>query len=126
MKYLNIIGTGEQQAEFAARIGTPADNLYERAEILLDMFPDGKADVVLFDSAKGVQEKFAELHNKQTDYIAFTSRTKRTIFISVADASIRVFAHEIAHAIIHRYFTEPMPVKWHEFMAQFVEKHILD
>ncbi|MFA5119217.1 MAG: hypothetical protein WC695_10330 [Candidatus Omnitrophota bacterium] len=49
---------------------------------------------------------------------------KNTIYISLADLTIGMLGHEIAHAIISHYFVVPPPVKVQEVLSGYVEYNL--
>lgn len=116
----NIITTED---EVLAKI----DTIIEKAEVVLDMFPDKlHINVVLLESAREVSRVFKQKYGKKANHIAYYSLSEDTIYISVDDAKLRVLAHEIGHAIVDHYFKVRPPYNIHELMAQFAEKHITD
>lgn len=125
--YCLISGNAEQTKDFLSRLSWPLNDLVERVEYVLDMWPDGlDIKIELSDDADGVRAAYLDLYEKQVDYIAFTRLSTQTIYISVADTSDRVLAHELAHVVVNKYFTERPPYHIHELLAQFVEAHLND
>jgi hypothetical protein len=103
------------------------DTIIEKAEIILEMFPDQlRMKIVLLASSTEVAGVFKAKYGKNVNYVAFYSLSEDTIYISVDDAKLAVLAHEIGHAIIDHYFKVRPPYNVHELMAQFVEKRIDD
>ncbi len=103
------------------------DTIIEKAETILEMFPDQlHMNIVLLEKAADVALIFKEKYGKEADHIAFYSLSEDTIYISVDDATLKVLAHEIGHAIVDNYFKIRPPYNVHELMAQFVEKRIDD
>ena len=103
------------------------DTIIEKAEIILEMFPDQlRMKIVLLANSAEVARVFKAKYGKNVNYVAFYSLSEDTIYISVDDAKLTVLAHEIGHAIIDHYFKVRPPYNVHELMAQFVEKRIDD
>lgn len=103
------------------------DIIIEKAETVLDMFPDQlHITVVLLPSKKEVGAIYFAKYGKQANHIAYYSLQEDTVYISVDDAKLRVIAHEIGHAIVDHYFQVRPPYTIHELLAQFTEKHITD
>ena len=103
------------------------DTIIEKAEVVLDMFPDNMhINVVLLETSGDVNRIYKQRYGKKANHIAYYSLSEDTIYISVANAKLRVFAHEIGHAIVDHYFKVRPPYNIHELMAQFTEKHIND
>lgn len=78
----------------------------------------------LLPGTKEVQNAYADLYGDDVDYIAFYSPRTKTIYLAVDQLKLNVFAHEITHAIVDRYFDKQPPVKIHEMLAQYVEKQL--
>jgi hypothetical protein len=103
------------------------DTIIEKAETVLEMFPDKlNITVVLLPSKKEVGAMYFAKYGKEANHIAYYSLQEDTVYISVDDAKLRVIAHEIGHAIVDHYFQVRPPYTIHELMAQFTEKHITD
>ena len=89
------------------------DRLIERVSMILDMYP----------------ENFhIEIHLRQDplpqNKIAYFEYDTNAIYSSVDRVSDGVMAHELAHAIIVRYFPTPPPSKVQEILAQYVDKQL--
>jgi hypothetical protein len=65
-------------------------------------------------------------YNRKVDYIAFYAPKDKTVYLSVNDIRIGVFAHELGHLIIDLFYGTTTPSKIHEVLAQFVETHLMD
>ncbi len=103
------------------------DTLIEKAEVVLNMFPNNmRIHVVLLKDSGDVSASYKRKYHKTVNHIAYYSLSEDTIYISVDDARLRVLAHEIGHAIVDHYFKIRPPYNIHELMAQFTEKHITD
>lgn len=103
------------------------DTIIEKAEVVLDMFPDKMhIRVVLLPDADAVNKVYYQMYRREASNIAYYSLSKDTIYISVNDASLRVLAHEVGHAVVDHFFKVRPPYNVHELMAQFTEKHITD
>lgn len=126
-RYTEVTGEAQHITKLIKKIGMPIDELVERAEIALDMFPDKlHINIVITGSAKEVQEFYKQKYSKDCDYIAFISLGSMTIYLSIKDVTLDVLSHELGHAIAELYFTERPPYKIHELLAQYCAKHILD
>lgn len=103
------------------------DTIMEKAETVLDMFPNNLAiKVVLLDTIDDVAKVYKQKYGKSVDHIAYYSLSEDTIYVSVDNARLHVMAHEMGHAIVDHYFDVRPPYNIHELMAQFTEKHITD
>ncbi len=103
------------------------DIIIEKAEGVLDMFPDNlHITVVVLPTKSDVAAVYKKKYAKRVNHIAYYSLSEDTIYISAKDTKLRVIAHEIGHAIVDHYFKVRPPYNIHELMAQFTEKHIND
>ncbi|HHN65339.1 MAG TPA: hypothetical protein ENK09_08280 [Nitrospirae bacterium] len=108
-------------------IVSKVDGLVEHVESILEMYPSMMHfRIVLLDDDNEVRAVYRRQYNKSVNYIAFYSPQEKTVYISVDDVELRVLAHEIAHVVIDHYFGVAPPVKIHEVLAQYVEKHLED
>lgn len=103
------------------------DFVVEKVMITLDMFlPQLKFSIVIHPDEESVQKDFREIYNVDVDYIAFFSPSRKTVFYSADNSSLRVVAHEIGHVVAENYFPISPPQRIHEVMAQFAEQHVTD
>lgn len=108
---------GGQRLDFSLDI-SPAtnrvDRIVERVQAILDMRPDNfRVDIRLHRGP-------LEGENR----IAYYESRPRVIHISVDYATDGVLAHEIAHAVVIRYFSTPPPQKIQEILTQYVDKYL--
>lgn len=121
--YLDKKSTFTIEDEVLAKL----DIIIEKAETVLDMFPnDLRITVVPLSSSREVAAVYRQKYGKNVNHIAYYSLKENTIYISVSDTSLKVIAHEIGHAIVDHYFDVRPPYNMHELMAQFTEQHIDD
>jgi hypothetical protein len=103
------------------------DTLIEKAEVVLDMFPNNMhIHVVLLETSKEVSDIFRRKYRKKASHIAYYSLSEDTIYISVDDARLRVLAHEIGHAVVDHYFKIRPPDTSHELMARIPAERIAE
>jgi hypothetical protein len=108
-------------------IKNKVDVIVERVVVVLDMRPsDIRFKLVLLATEEDVQQVFKAKYNKKVDYIAFYAPKDKTVYVSVNDIRVGVFAHELGHLIIDLYYGTTTPSKIHEVLAQFVETHLMD
>ncbi len=101
------------------------DTVVERVMEILEMFPKGMKFKIVFHADKeGVREAYRNIYGLSPDFIAFYSPKTRTLHLSLQDISLRVLAHETAHAVIDHYFGIAPPTRVHEVLAQYVEENI--
>jgi hypothetical protein len=103
------------------------DTILEKAETVLDMFPNGlHIKVVLLDTLEDVSQIYKQKYGKNVEHLAYYSLSEKAVYVSVNDSRLEVVAHEMGHAIVDHYFDVRPPYNIHELMAQFTEKHIND
>lgn len=90
------------------------DRIVERVQTILDMWP--KAFNITIYLRRGNLE---EINN-----VAYYNSKINSIFISVDNASDGVFAHEVAHAVIYKYFSRPPSSTAQEILTQYVDKYL--
>jgi hypothetical protein len=106
-------------------VADKVDTVVERVMEILEMFPKGmKFKIVFHDNKEEVREAYRKIYGFSPDFIAFYSPKTRTLHLSLEDISLRVLAHETAHAVIDHYFGIAPPSKVHEVLAQYVEENI--
>lgn len=89
------------------------DRIVERVETILDMWPKAfRVDIYL---------RRGDLEINKTAY--YNSKIN-SILVSVDNVSDGVFAHEVAHAVIYKYFPSPPPSKTQEILTQYVDKYL--
>lgn len=89
------------------------DRIVERVETIIDMRPkDLNVDVYL------------QRGDLKYNEIAFYQYKTNAVYLSVDKASDGVFAHEISHVIVNRYFTTPIPSKMQEIVTQYVDRYL--
>jgi hypothetical protein len=106
-------------------VGCKVDVAVEKVEEILEMFPgELKFKIILLPSSADVRELHRKKYGRDIDYIAFYSLREKTVFLSIKDINLGVFAHEITHAVIDSYFNNKPPAKIHEILGRYVESQI--
>jgi hypothetical protein len=124
---LNYFVRKKNIVTFEDEVLAKMDTLVEKAETVLDMFPNKLfITIVLLPDSSDVARVFKQKYGKRGNHIAYYSLSEDTIYISVDDARLRVLAHEIGHAVVDHFFKVRPPYNIHELLAQFTEKHITD
>ncbi|MBU0483657.1 MAG: hypothetical protein KKB30_03990 [Proteobacteria bacterium] len=109
--------------EVAAKI----DIIIEQVQIVLEMFPEKlRFEIMLYSTAAEAQEALFKRYRKKVNYISFYSRRENILYLSAQHGKLGVVAHELGHVVIEHYFNRSPPVKIHELMAQYAERHITD
>ncbi len=101
------------------------NQLIGRVQEILDMRPKKlRFTITILDTPQQVQAVYQQRYGRKVDFIAFYSPGDETVYFSLKKLRRTVFAHEIAHAVIDRYFEKAPPTKIHELLAQYVEKQL--
>ncbi|BDD87644.1 hypothetical protein [Desulfofustis limnaeus] len=126
-RQLSAMVAQKQPATIEEEVLAKLDIIIEKVEVVLDMFPNNLAiSFHILPDRRAVSSVYRQKYNKQVDYLAYYSLSEDTVYFSAYDATIRVVAHEIAHAVIDHFFQVRPPYNMHELMAQFAEKHVTD
>jgi hypothetical protein len=89
------------------------DRLIERVQAILDMQPKNfKVKIYLAGELLGPNR------------VAYYQYRTKEIHVSVHLVTDGVLAHEIAHAVIDRYFATPPSSKVQEILTQYVDRHL--
>lgn len=103
------------------------DLISVKVEQVLEMFPPNfNYSVQLCKDMDKIREMFLLLHKRNWKRPGFYSPVNNTVYLSVKNTNIQVVAHEVGHAVVENYFKVRPPVKIHELLAQYAEKHIGD
>ncbi len=101
------------------------NQLIGRVQEILDMRPAGlQFTIKILATPAQVQQAHFKEYKRKVDFIAFYSPRSETVYVAASKLERAVIAHEIAHAVIDRYFDKAPPVKIHELLAQYVEKQL--
>jgi hypothetical protein len=79
------------------------------------------ADIKLLPDQESVSSQFKKFFKQEFSERSFYLSETNTIYISFADLTLGMLGHEIAHAIISRYFVVPPPAKIQEVLSGYVE-----
>ncbi len=108
-----------------ATAGIQISHLIIRVQKILGMHPNGlHFTITILDSPEQVQAAYYKQYGNTVDFIAFYSPGQETLYFAANHLRHSVLAHEIAHAVVHRYFEKTPPAAIHELLAQYVEKRL--
>lgn len=103
------------------------DKIVFRVKTLLDMYPAELRFVIrIYPTHIEIRQVYRDFGVMGAAPIAFYSHRSRTMYLSLEKLNDRVFAHEVAHAVINNYFSSPPPSQMQEILAQYVDKHLWD
>lgn len=103
------------------------DRIVYRVKTILAMYPpDFQFNIYIYSTYDEIKKVYREIGMAGTAPIAFYLHKPKTIYVSLEKINDRIFAHEVAHAIINSYFDTPPPAEMQEILAQYVDKHLWD
>lgn len=124
---LRYLMRGKRILTMEDEVNAKIDILSERIQEVLDMHPPGlHYGMTLYQTGDYPDRDNHPRHDPLWDRAGFYSPTSDTIFLNVNTSNIKVVAHEVGHVVVEKYFKVKPPVKVHELLAQFAEKHIGD
>ncbi|MDD5613927.1 MAG: hypothetical protein PHQ54_02505 [Candidatus Omnitrophica bacterium] len=101
------------------------DAVFKEVSEILDMhLYSFHGDIKIFSTKDGLKKAFLDIANTELKSDSFYHYEQNTIYISEQDLRVGILAHEIAHAIISRYFVVPPPAKVQEVLSGYVEYNI--
>ena len=101
------------------------DVISERIQEILDMHPDNlHYAMILYDTPRALEKHYPGKHNQRYEGACFYSPETDSVFLNASTSSLKIVAHEIGHVVVEKYFKVKPPVKIHELLAQFAEKHL--
>lgn len=103
-------------------LATTLDTIFLEVSDILDIHIysfQGRIEILVDQNAVSSVFKnfFAQDFTERSFYIP----EKNAIYLSFADLTLGLLGHEIAHAIISRYFVVPPPAKVQEVLSGYVE-----
>lgn len=127
MGRLRYLMRGRKALTAEDEVKNKIDVITSRVREILAMYPPHLFySVDLVKNQDGIQELFLKLHNVNLRRPAFYYPPGNVVYISVRNTRLKVMAHEIGHVVVENYFKISPPVKIHELLAQFAERHITD
>jgi hypothetical protein len=124
---LSYLMGGRSNLTVADEVRNKVDIIAERVQMVLEMYVKTlKFKIVLLSSVREVRRVYRERYGRDANFISFFSPGERTIYLSTDDVELRIFAHEVAHAVVDQYFRVSPSVKIHEMLAKYAETHLED
>ena len=123
LNYLVYSGSAANGADNVSdMLAKTLDGLYLEVSDILDIHIysfQGRIEILTDQNAvnSAFKNLFAQDFNERSFYIP----EKNAIYLSFADLTLGLLGHEIAHAIISRYFVVPPPAKVQEVLSGYVE-----
>ena len=124
---LSYLMRNKSNMTVADEVRNKVDIIAEKVQLVLEMYPKTlKFRVVLLAAASDVRRVYKVRYGRDVNFISFYSPGEKTLYISTDDVNLRIFGHELAHAVIDQYFKVSPAVKIHELLAKFAESHLED
>jgi hypothetical protein len=130
--YGTIHGSKENIAKVKKRLEgrfwqTPytMNELFERAEVTIGVFPSKKIKIEVFSNKETVQAFYLRRYGKVLKSSAFMSKSRLTIYISANDVTATILIHEFAHCILQTNLKSSVSYGLQEVLAQYVEREAL-
>jgi hypothetical protein len=125
LKGLSYLIKNKTNLTVADEVRNKVDIIAERVQLVLGMYVKTlKFKVVLLSSAREVRRVYRAKYGRDVDFISYFSPVEKAVYISVDDVQLRIFGHEVAHAIVDQYFGVSPSVQLHEMLAKFAETHL--
>ncbi|MCX7661357.1 MAG: hypothetical protein N2Z79_01575 [Candidatus Omnitrophica bacterium] len=96
----------------------------ETSDILGIHLPTFKGEIKIFYNYEELKNLFREIFERELNTFSFYMATTNTIYIDAQNIKPEILAHEMAHALISRYFVVLPPPKLQEILAKYVEYKI--
>ena len=100
------------------------EELFERTEIALGIFPDHVFPMTFLRDAEAVRLKYSSMYGRYPTYLAFMDKSQLSAWFSVEDLTPKIFVHECAHLLFEWSLKEDVRVSYnlHEEVAQYAER----
>lgn len=100
------------------------DRLFNQVEEVLNMYPEmPKTKIIIFKDRDELSREYFKIFGAKDDLKSFYVNKYDTIYTSEADISDSVIIHEMAHAVIDRYFSVIPPKVISEVLAAYVDAY---
>jgi len=125
---MKVGGRGKRNLPYARNPSTKQnsiDRIVYRVKTILDMHPvNFHFDIYIYPTYRELKRVYRGMGLMGRAPIAFYAHRSRAIYIALDRLNEGVFAHEVAHAVINRYFATPPPARMQEILAQYVDKYL--
>jgi hypothetical protein len=124
-----LFGTSKEYSDFA--LAREFDNIYAKAQRILDMYPKVKFDIRIYKTQSQLNDNLKMVavkpnHDMSRELISYYIHPYKTVYTSEQTISYNIIAHEFGHVITENYFATKIPYQVAELMSQHVEEHIND
>lgn len=120
--YHAFAGAGQSGDSVGDMLGKAVDGLYREVSDILDIhIYSFKGAIKVFSDQPALARFFRQEHGMEFKERSLYHFEKDVIYISLADVTVGMLGHEMAHAIISHYFVVPPPAKIQEVLCGYVE-----
>ena len=113
--------------DFSAKLIQKIDDLFARAQEILDMRKYmRRVKINIYSSKEKLQAAYRREIKTQGEYRTWYLFEQHTIYLQIEDINEGMLAHEMAHAIIDNYFQVRPPPASAEILARYVDAHLND
>ena len=123
--HIDVFSRNTRSTDIKSIIAQLFDSIYLEVSDILDIHMYSfKGVISIMPDKVGVHDVLSAYMTDPPDVPAFYFNERNTIYVSLADMNLGVLSHEIAHAIIAKYFVINPPDKVQEVLAGYVEYSI--
>jgi hypothetical protein len=123
--HIDVFSRHVRGTDIKSIIGQLFDSIYLEVSDILDIHMYSfKGAITIVPDKVGVYDVLSAYMTEPPDVPAFYFNERNTVYVSLADMNLGIVSHEIAHAIIAKYFVVPPPDKVQEVLAGYVEYSI--
>jgi hypothetical protein len=123
--HIDVFSENSSSSNIQSIIAQLFDSIYLEVSDILDIHMYSfKGVICIMPNKADVKDLLAEYMTDPPDVPAFYFHERNTVYVSLADMNLGILSHEIAHAIIARYFVVLPPAKVQEVLAGYVEYSI--
>lgn len=121
MSALDSLMAGKS-APYEVGLGDMLDTLFIRVCDILDMhIYSFQGTIKVCENRAHLERIYKDMFGRELNTISFYVNDLNTIYITPDNFKREILGHEMAHAVMSRYFVVPPPVKIHEVLAMYVE-----
>ena len=118
---------GSEGKDFSAKLTKKIDELFARAQEILDMRKYmNRVQINIYSDNEKLQDAYLREVKTPGEYRAWYLFEQNTIYLQVEDINEGMLAHEMAHAIIDNFFQVRPPPASAEILARYVDAHLND
>jgi len=112
----------EKKSSPEAELADMLDTLFMRVSDILDMHVFSfQGSIKVCEDTSQLKQIYKGLFDRDLTALSFFVGNLNTIYITTDSFKREILGHEMAHAVMTRYFVVQPPVKIHEILAMYVE-----